>query len=212
MKQRDYLKRWILPVNELHQDDPSLKKYFHRPVGNSPENMPWDSSLNQDVHAAVQRHVLLTLALGVHDKRKFDMSTPKRGSWAYHRILEMVPSSARIVHDVNKVFESMEIVRLALGVHCPGVGSRNYGVRYAKVDNKRSGGGGHRKKAADDFDDIAIHCDAVLSVKVKTEDSLSRASGNKTAKLGKWMKSFESPKMSSCASMTDMSIKVVAPK
>jgi hypothetical protein len=50
----------------------------------SPENMPWDSSLNQDVHAAVQWRVLLTLALGVHDKHKFDMSTPKRGSWAYH--------------------------------------------------------------------------------------------------------------------------------
>jgi hypothetical protein len=46
MKQQDYLKQWILPVNELHQDDPMLKKYFYRPVGNSPENMPWDSSLN----------------------------------------------------------------------------------------------------------------------------------------------------------------------
>jgi hypothetical protein len=137
MKQRDYLKRWILPVKELHQDDPTLKKYFHRPVGNLPENMPWDSSLNQDVHAAVQRHVLLTLALGVHDKRKFDMSTPKRGSWAYHRILEMVPSSDQIVHDVNKVFELMETVCLALGVHCPGVGSRNYGVWYVKFDLKR---------------------------------------------------------------------------
>jgi hypothetical protein len=103
----------------------------------------------------------------------------------------MVPSSDQIVHDVNKVFESMETVRLALGVHCPGVGSRNYGVWYVKVDKKSSGGGGHRKKAVDDFDDIAIHCNAaVFSVKVKTEDSLSHATGNKTAKLGKWMKDF----------------------
>jgi hypothetical protein len=80
----------------------------------------------------------------------------------------MVPSSDQIVHDVNKVFESMEIVLLALCVHCPGVGSQNYGVWYVKVDKKSSGGSGHCKKELDDFDDIAIHCDAVFSVKVKT--------------------------------------------
>jgi hypothetical protein len=28
MKKRDYLKRWILLVNELHQDDPMLKNTF----------------------------------------------------------------------------------------------------------------------------------------------------------------------------------------
>jgi hypothetical protein len=123
------LKRLILPVNELHQDDPTLSAYYHR-VGNSPENMPWDSSLNQDVYAAVQRHVLLTLKLAVDDKQKFDLSTPKRGSSAYHRILEVVPSSERIIHDIDKVFESMLIVQKARGVHCHGVGSRNYGVRH----------------------------------------------------------------------------------
>jgi hypothetical protein len=68
MKEKDYIKRWILPVNELHQDDPSLSKYCHRLVGNLPQNMPWDSSLNQDVHVAVQRHILLTLKLAVDNK------------------------------------------------------------------------------------------------------------------------------------------------
>ena len=188
MRQNDYLKRWILPVNELHQDDPTLSAYCHRPVGNSPENMPWDSSLNQDVHAAVQRHVLLTLKLAVDDKRKFDLSTPKRGSSAYHRILEVVPGSRRIIHDVDKVFESMEIVRLALGVHCPGVGSRNYGIRHIPVVKKRSGGGGHRKKALDDYDDAVVHPDAECSVKIKIDDSLSRAEGKNPGKVGKWMK------------------------
>jgi hypothetical protein len=203
MKDNDYFKRWVLPVNELHQNDPNLKKYYHRPVGNSPENMPWDSSLNEDVHAAVQRHVLLTLSLGVDDKRKFDMSTPKRGSSAYHRILEMVPCSERITHDVNKVFESMEIVRLALGVHCPGVGSRNYGVRHIKVEKKSSGGGGGlRKKKLNDYDDIVVHPDADYSVKMKTENSLSRAKGEKTERVGKWMKegsAAESPKIEELA-------------
>jgi hypothetical protein len=84
MGQQDYLQRWILPVNKLHQHDPALSKYWHRPVGNSPDNMPWDSSLNQDVHTAVQQHILFTLKLAVDDNRKFDLSTPKRGSSAYH--------------------------------------------------------------------------------------------------------------------------------
>jgi hypothetical protein len=132
MRQNDYLKRWIIPVNELHQGDLTLRKYWYRPVSNSPENLPQDSSLNQDdVHAAVQRHVLLTtLKLAVDNTRKFDLITPKRGASAYHQILEVVPSIIRIIHDVHKVFESMEIVWLALGVHCPGVGSQDYGVRH----------------------------------------------------------------------------------
>jgi hypothetical protein len=65
MQQNNHLRRRILPVNECHQNDPALSKYWHRPAGNSPENMPWDSSLNQDVHAAMQQHILLTLKLAV---------------------------------------------------------------------------------------------------------------------------------------------------
>lgn len=57
MKQKGYYNRWIHPVNQLHQDQPDLKIYFHHPVGNRPELMPWDNNLNQDVHSAVNRHV-----------------------------------------------------------------------------------------------------------------------------------------------------------
>jgi hypothetical protein len=152
------------------------------------------SSLNQDVHVVVQRHVLLTLKLAVDDNKKFDLSTLKRGSWAYHRILEVVPNSNRIIHDVDKVVESMLIVKSALGVHCPGVGSRNYGVRHIKVDRKRSGGGGHRKKALDDYNDAVVHPDTKHSVKMKIEDSLARADGKNSGKLAKWMKE-DSPKV-----------------
>jgi hypothetical protein len=193
MTKNNYIKRWILPVNELHQDDPTLKQYWNRPVGNSPENMPWDSSLNQDVHAAVQRHILLTLKLAVTDIRKFDLSTPKRGSSAYHRILQVVPSSEQIIHDVDKVFNSMLIVKCALGMHCPGVGSRNYGIRYTKVAKKRSGDGGHRKKKFDDYDDAVVHPDAETSVRMNIEESLSHAEGSNPGKLGKWTKKV-SPK------------------
>ena len=69
IRQNDNLERWILPVNKLHQDNLTLSKYSHQPVGNSPENMPWDSLLNQDAHSAVQQHILLTLSLAVKDSR-----------------------------------------------------------------------------------------------------------------------------------------------
>jgi hypothetical protein len=60
MKAKGYYKRWILPELGLHSDDPELTSYLHRPVGNSPEMMPRDASLNQDVHACVGRHAVIT--------------------------------------------------------------------------------------------------------------------------------------------------------
>ena len=53
MERRGILKHWILPECGLHQDQPGLKDYWHRPVGNSPELMPWDCSLNKDLQDAV---------------------------------------------------------------------------------------------------------------------------------------------------------------
>jgi hypothetical protein len=106
------------------------------------------------------------------------LSTQKRGSSAYHRILDFVPSSKRIIHDIDKVFKSTFIVKLALGIHCPGVGSQNYGVHHVPLEKKKSGGGGHRKKALDDYD-------AEYSVKIKVEDSLACAEGKNPGKLGK---------------------------
>jgi hypothetical protein len=88
----------------------------------------------------------------------------------------------------------MLIVRLALGVHCPGVGNRNYGVRHVKADRKRSGGGGYRKKALDDYDDAVVHPDAEHSVKIKIEDSLARGEGKNSGNLQKSMKE-DSPKV-----------------
>jgi hypothetical protein len=79
------------------------------------------------------------------------------------------------------------------GVHCPGVGSRNYGRRYSKVAKKRSGDGGHQKKKLDDYNDDVVHPDAETSVKVKIEESLSCAEGNNPGPLGKWMEK-DSPK------------------
>ena len=41
MKYKDYYKGWVLPVNGLNKEA-DLRIYSERPVGNSPEFMPWD--------------------------------------------------------------------------------------------------------------------------------------------------------------------------
>ena len=107
MKEKDYYRRWILPVNGLHQDQEGLRSYWFRPVGDHPENMPWDNNLNQDVHLCVNTQVMYTTDYDEEDERKFSLSTPKRVSYAYRRVLHprtgVAPSSARIIQDVNKV-------------------------------------------------------------------------------------------------------------
>ena len=77
MKEQDYYKYWILPFNDLHIAQPDLFAYVGCPVGNSPENMPWDTKLNRDLHEAVLRHVSMTFQLDKKCPEKFDMSTPK---------------------------------------------------------------------------------------------------------------------------------------
>ena len=53
MVEKNYYKRWILPVNNLGGNDGSLKVYRDRPVGDSPEFMPWDTHLNNDLKLIV---------------------------------------------------------------------------------------------------------------------------------------------------------------
>ena len=45
MKEKNYYHRWLLPMNGLQDGTP----YAGRPVGNSPEFMPLDDSLNMDI-------------------------------------------------------------------------------------------------------------------------------------------------------------------
>jgi hypothetical protein len=50
-------------------------------AANSPEMMPWDTLLNQDVHFCVDRHVVATNDYPAKETRKFDLSTPKHAAW-----------------------------------------------------------------------------------------------------------------------------------
>jgi hypothetical protein len=140
MKEKGYHKGWLLPVMGLHSDDPDLKAYLGTIPGRGPENMLWDLSLNKDVHEDTNRLVVLTHELAGGDPRKFDLSTPKRGSWAYQQVLQICPGSARIKQDSLKVFNSMEKVRKAGGILVEGLG-KNYRRRYENVRIRQPCGG-----------------------------------------------------------------------
>ena len=47
-----YLHRWFLPLNGIQGGTP----YAGRPVGNSPEFMPLDNSLNRDILYSLRMH------------------------------------------------------------------------------------------------------------------------------------------------------------
>jgi hypothetical protein len=189
MKKEGHYQRWILPKNGLHSDDKTLSAYLHQPVGNSPENMPWDTLLNQDVKKAVKHHVNLTHDLHEDDPKKFTISTPNRGSSAFCRVLENIPTSKRIIHDVRKVFESLEIVRNADGKKVQGVGNSNYGRRHIKVRpklKKSNNPTGKRTRAKDDYGDGGwVHPHGKEAALVKMEESTVVACGGMKEKKDK---------------------------
>jgi hypothetical protein len=188
MKEKGYFERWILPANGLHTDDATLKYYYCKPVGNSPEMMPWDMSLNQDVKCAVDRHVMSTADFSEDDPLKFSLSTPKRGARAFKRVLEGVPSSKLIVHDITKVIASMVIVQSKLGVLVQGVGNRNTGAwhepRGFKVEAKNPTG--KRKSSPDDYGGKWTHKAAQDALAWKLEESRGVASGTSVKQDSKW--------------------------
>jgi hypothetical protein len=177
MKAQGIYKRWLLPVNGLSEDDPELKNFVGRPVGNSPEMMPLDCSLNQDIHVAVSRHVVITADLPEENDKKFSTSTPLRGTSAYLRLWDPVsgtaPSSERIVQDCRKVLTAMVAIRAANGAIVPGLGNRK-----GKRDGGTTGddvvrGGYHPRNVKTDkhCDGFAVHEDAREAWTGKIEDA-----------------------------------------
>ena len=82
MREKGYLKHWVLPEQGLNAGT----RFEGRPVGNSPEMMPLDCSLNNDTHEDVRKHIGLTRNLPKNDPRKFSLATPKQGMRAYKRV------------------------------------------------------------------------------------------------------------------------------
>ena len=59
MKQNGYLHFWLLPLNGLQDGTP----YAGCTVGNSPEFMPFDNSLNRDILQSLHFHCVLSYSI-----------------------------------------------------------------------------------------------------------------------------------------------------
>ena len=95
------------------------KKFKDDPLGNYPYVMPWDSHLNQDVHACHDQYKFLTANLNDDDKKKFDGNTPNIISSSYTRLFNpdtgCVPSPKKITQDVDRFLLPLKSLRESRG-------------------------------------------------------------------------------------------------
>ena len=78
MKEKGIYQRWIVPVlrcNDLVGENKNC--YAKRPVGNSPELMCLDMSLNKDIRECLHCHVSITQNLEKDNPHRFSLATPK---------------------------------------------------------------------------------------------------------------------------------------
>ena len=139
MKKEGYYARWITPemkcnefikvYDEEKKVELTSRRYKHRPVGNQPELMPLDASLNRDIDCSFDMHVLLTAHLKRDDPRKFRKDTPKNISKAilklYDPVTGVVPRPKRILEDCWRVISSLKTIVEAGGKIVPGLVNRN---------------------------------------------------------------------------------------
>ena len=86
IKEKGYRKHWIVPVLECNKEVSMFcpekyktitsKHYTDRPIGNQPELMPLDASLNWDIYCSLNMHVLLTAELPNDHPNKFRRDIP----------------------------------------------------------------------------------------------------------------------------------------
>ena len=141
MKEVNIYKRWLLSKNNLNGGT----TYSGRPVGNSPEFMPLDNALNDDIQQSLSLYCAITLKLDNNDKRKFSMRTPNETSKGIRRIFQegKVPSSNRILQDINNDVITFRTVFQHQGRMVPGLANRS-GHRNHAASKTKSGQGGLR--------------------------------------------------------------------
>ena len=138
------------PSDDLYDNKQDLlTKFKDNPIGNSPEFMPWDNHLNQDVHLCHDRHKFLTSHLANDDENKFDGSTPNRLAQLYKRLLHpltgCVPTPSRIIQDVDRFSMALTAVRESQGTIIDHFVLRT-GKRHHKSETRNPNWGGSREK------------------------------------------------------------------
>ena len=100
-------------------------RYEGNLVGNSPELMPLDTHLFNDLKKGVVDHVVATGHLPPGDPDKFSMGTPKELWSAMTRVWEYTPTSHRIVSDIKKWPIAVKKIMEAKGTIVPDMDERH---------------------------------------------------------------------------------------
>lgn len=172
MKEKGYYKRWLIPQLDLNDGT----TYACRPVGNRPEWMPLDNSLNNDIQLNFSLHCAITAHLDDSDPRKFSFATPSTIVSGIKRIYGNdggnVPSSDRIVQDCRKALRAFGIVYEHSGAMVPGLANRNGHRNYAAGRNTEGWGGVRIKNLLVEEVGRWLHADAVSTKNSRTADIL----------------------------------------
>ena len=113
MRKNGYLNQWLLPLDGL-QDRTTCAG---RSVGNSPESMPLDNSLNRDILHSLRMHSVLSRYIVDGEETDeeernmcFSYSTPREISQVLKHIWDSkmgTPSSVRIIEDVDLALKAL---------------------------------------------------------------------------------------------------------
>ena len=152
--------------------------YANCPVGNSPEIMPLDFSLNKNIHEGVRRHCVYTSRLERDDNKKISLNTTKQGVHAYRKLWdpkhlpEGIPSGEYIMQDINLIInENMMRIIKARSAVVPGLGTRRGQRRDLGLKPLLQGGRMVKNYA---FQEKWTHVDAVQSKKNLIRNAVSR--------------------------------------
>ena len=129
MKEKNYLRHWLLPMNGINKGT----SYDERPVGNSPYFCPLDNSLFNDLKFGTRLNVASTMYDKIRDPKlidvktrienefsdyKFKMDTPQNIFKSVNKLWSSengIPTSDRIVEDVNRAADAYHLVAKAKG-------------------------------------------------------------------------------------------------
>ena len=175
MQEMDLMKRWLLPVGPCNAGT----VYFGRPVGNTPEIMPWDTSLNHDVHARVEFYSAICRWIPKDHPlyaKRFSKASYNIMRDSYLRVLDpvtgVVPSSDRIVQDINACWGNhLDMICAKGGGAVPNLGNR---MGKRKLNGLKKRGGKRVKKEWKALENL--HPDIVPVWKAYIERSRSRHS------------------------------------
>jgi hypothetical protein len=144
MEKTGHIHKWILPMNTLSEGT----IYARRPPGDSPECMPLDTVIFNDVHFGVNRQLMITEALHDTDTKKFSLVAPKRVTKSYlrvsHPVTGGIPSSEIILQDCMKWQVNLGVIREAGGAMVEGIGNPS-GRRLLNVPRSTRGWGVRRE-------------------------------------------------------------------